>query len=288
MQEQGDYYKKANPRTFTAKKLKAMGHSSAIGSPEGADDDGDDKNTDDYGRRAARDSSEFKRGGAVHGAAKRPHLGRAGRASGGRVEGKIDTNMKKDGGMRRIAEHPLVRFEDGEREARARGGRTGKGKTVVNVVIAGGKGDHEAPPPHMAAPPPPMPAPPPQRPVGPPMGQQPPIMMPPAGAPMGPAGAPPQGPPPPRARGGRVANLGHYAHPPKSGFSDGKAPHRGPKDFSAEAPTAKRAPEANGHKSFGKGGTHSFGKGGTPARASLKEHAGNNGRGRIEKARREA
>jgi hypothetical protein len=94
---------------------------------------------------------------------------------------------------------------------------------------------------------------------GPPMG-------PPPGAAMGPAGAPPPGVPPQmRARGGRIANLKHFAHPPKAGFSDSKAPHRGggKEGFSDTPMTARRAPR-----------TADAGAG--------------SGEGRLEKTRREA
>ncbi len=74
-------------------------------------------------------------------------------------------------------------------------GKDGKGKTTVNVIIAGGgKPGADGPPPGgpMAGPP-----------------------MPPPGA----GGPPPGGPPMPpmRANGGRIANLGKYAHGGKVG-----------------------------------------------------------------------
>ncbi len=274
-----------SPRDFTRDKMKKMGHSggAAIGSPPGNLDRSKDADEDEYGHKAAKsDSADFKKGGAVHAKGKRPHMGRAGRAMGGRVgratggktgsdgvEGKINTQMKDDGGMIAQGDLPETRFgSDGkDREGRARGGRTGKGKTVVNIVVgAGGKGDQ--PPPPMA---PPMapPMPPPQAaqkpPMPPPQGQ--PIMMPPGG--MGPGGAPPPGAGPPpamHAKGGRV-----------KGFSDEKAPHKGggKEDFSDTKPTSKRAPMASGSKEF-------------RVKRDPNETAGANGEGRLEKARRQA
>ena len=103
------------------------------------------------------------------------------RKAGGRVEGEK-------------AEKRLDRTE------RAKGGRVGKGKTVVNVVI-GGHGEQQAQPQAVPVPRPvpvPVGGPPPG---GPPMG---------AGAPPGgPGGMPPGAMPPPgmvRKRGGRVAS----------------------------------------------------------------------------------
>jgi hypothetical protein len=198
---------------------------------------------------------------------------RSGRARGGRThpdeaedKALIDKMVKKDA-----------------RTGRARGGRA-KGKTVVNVIV-GGKGDQDKPqggPPMAPMVPPPPPAAPPQpppHPPGAPMGGGAPPMMPPGGAPMGPAGAPPGGMPPPpmRAKGGRVNNLGKYLHPPKAGFSDGKAPHvgGGKEGFSDTKPTTKRAPMASGSKDF-------------RVKLDPNERAGNNGQGRIEKAARQA
>ena len=104
----------------------------------------------------------------------------------------------------------------GGRVGRAHGGKTksAKGKTVVNVIVGGDKGQDQ-PPPHPMLPPmqPPPPPPPPQAATGP----RPP-MPPMPGAPGAPGAAGPPGPPPPpgmppgmpppgmgRARGGRVS-----------------------------------------------------------------------------------
>jgi hypothetical protein len=303
----GEYFSSNSPAAFTKAKMEKMGHSSAIGDPAG----NKDPTEDDYGKQPEpSDSSKFKKGGSVHGKGKKAHLGRAGRAMGGRVGraeggkvGKINTQMKDDESPVRMGEFPKYKrggkVHDDEAEdktlvdkmvkpsalraGRASGGRTkGKGKTVVNVIVGGGKGDQGMAPPAapMVPPPPPAaPPPPPAHPPGAPMAGGPPPMMPPGGAPMGPAGAPPGGMPPPpmRKAGGRVNNLGHYLHPAKAGFSDGKAPHRGggKEGFSDTKPTAKRAPMASGSKSF-------------RVKRDPNERAGNNGQGRIEKAARQA
>jgi hypothetical protein len=279
-----------SPKDFTRDKLKKMELSA--GSP-GVDSDKDTA-SDDWGRRAAHDSSQFAKGGAV-----KAHLGRAGRAMGGRVgratggpvSGALHRTLRTE--KEQLSDSPkdvppgalaqkihadrpgakVKKLATGGRAGFARGGKT-KGKTVVNVVVApqggggGAPGGPPMPPPMM---PPPMP--PPQRPPMPPPGMMPPggapganiNVMPSGGAPMGAAGAPPPGIPPGlRKRGGRV------------GFSDGPQ-------------TSKRPPMADGHKNFGKGGTHDFGKGGTRAQASVKQEAGSGGGlGRLEKARREA
>ena len=92
----------------------------------------------------------------------------------------------------------------GGRMARKDGGRSGKGKTNINIIIGSGKGDGGMPP--MMPPPPPMGGPPMGMPPGPPPGPPPggpPPMMPPGPPP----GMPPSGPPGmemPRKSGGRT------------------------------------------------------------------------------------
>jgi hypothetical protein len=267
------FYAEHSTKKFTSGKMKEMGKASSIGSPPGNSDESDRDEADRYGKTAAKsDSSEFKKGGAV----KKPHMGRMGRATGGRVgrakggkvdeveaEGTLDTTKKTDPGFIRDGEQPQIRFEG--RDKRASGGKTGKGKTVVNVIVGSGKGGQQQAPPQAMPPPMPPPQPPPQRPPMPPPQASGPPMMPPGGAPMGPAGAPPPGVPPQmRKSGGRVGNLGKYAHPPKAGFSDEKAPHRGggKEGFSDTKPTSKRDP--------------------------LEKAGAGSGLGRIEKTRREA
>ena len=309
-------------RQFTKDKLKKMGSSSAPGEPPGSVAASKSSNEDYFGMKAAQTSNKarFRFGGDV----KKPHLGRPGRASGGRtplmtsnetetqgrktpsgVLGDIQGHMRTDAGPIRQGEYPKIQRDKrieatiGERAARARGGRTGKGKTVVNVVVGGDKGQQQPPvtPPPMM--PPPQPMPPPQRPpmpppgaTGMPPGMMPPGMGPPGGAPMGPAGAPPPGVPPQmRARGGRIENLKHFAHPPKAGFSDTKAPHigGGKPGFSDVPMTGKRAPMKDGSASFDRDGTANFGKGGTLGQAKIKQRAGSgSGPGRLDNARREA
>jgi hypothetical protein len=288
-----------SPRSFTRDKLKKMGHSSAIGSPAGNSDGTKDSEEDDYGQTAGKSSAQLRKsGGKVHGKGKAPHMGRAGRATGGRVGrdtggkvGTTNTQMKDDESPIRMGEMPKYNRNSGGRVGRARGGKTGKGKTVVNVIVGGGKDQQQQPaPPPMAPPMAPPQQPPPKPPMPPPQQGGPPIMMPPGGGPMGPAGAPPPGGGPPmHARGGRVkqgfsdgpptrlGNLGKYAHPAKAGFSDSKAPHvgGGKEGFSDTKPTTKRAPEASGSKDF-------------RVKRDPNETAGNNGEGRLEKARRQA
>ncbi len=224
---------------FTKDKLKKMEASGRV--PVNLDRD-QDATEDNYGFTAARgsNSAQLKRGGAA-----KPHMGRPGRASGGKVVHDRDMNkastevthlpdlpkLRARGGR---AEHsdeaedralvkkmvkPEARMDRGgrthndeHRHHRARGGRAGRGKTVVNVIVGrGGQPQGAAPmpppmPPPMAPPPPPMPPP------RPPMAG-PPMPMPSGGAPMGPMGAPPGGMPM-RARGGKIPS-------PKDGGNGG-------------------------------------------------------------------
>ena len=331
----------ASPKDFTTSKLAKMGLAS------GAIDSDDGTIYDDRGTRAAGrgDSSQFKRGGAVHGAGRKSNLGRPGRASGGAVSGslhrtlrteketvrdekkdvprgRLEANIQNDRPSAKLnkkyAQPKLVHKDKApvrDKRARAdqahaskanekalersgafaRGGKV-KPKTTVNVIVApqGGQAGAGAPPP-MAPPPmapPPMPPP---RPPMPPPGQAGPsvnVMPPSAAAPTGAAGAPPPGIPPGlRARGGRVSNLGKFAHPPKAGFSDTNAPHigGGRPGFSDTPMTSKRAPRADGAKDFGRSGKRDFGPGGTPSQAHVKQtHGSGSGLGRIDNARREA
>jgi hypothetical protein len=122
----------------------------------------------------------------------------------------IKISGKAKGG--KVAEGALRQHRDEHQamgiKGRASGGRSGKGKTNINIII--GSGAHQPPP---AAPPPGMnpqlairPPPPPM----PPPGMPPPGAGPPMGAPMGagpPPGMPPPGLMPPRARGGRAPKM---------------------------------------------------------------------------------
>lgn len=195
-----------NNKEFTTDKLHKMEQSGAD-LPYTQDSD-NDAEADNWGMAQAKTSSsaKFKRGGAVHGAGKKAHMGRPMRASGGKVDVTRIGELPKLDGKADGSDHEVSR-NIVAREARARGGRAGKGKTVVNVIVGGGKPDMPppAPPPSM---PPPMPPPPPPQ-------AHPPIAMPPgapAGMPPGgPAGMPPGMPPggapmPMRASGGKVYN----------------------------------------------------------------------------------
>jgi hypothetical protein len=287
----------ASPKDFTKSKLAKMSLSS------GAIDSDAGTMSDDFGTKAAKgsDSSQFKRGGAVHGLGRKGNLGRPGRANGGPVSGTLHRNLRteketlsdepKDVPTGRVAANihnarpsavkskkyaqgSYTPHADGGRAGFAKGGRA-KGKTTVNVIVApqgGGAGGNPAPPPMMpppAAMPPPMP--PPRPPMPPPGAGAPNInVMPPGGAPMGPAGAPPPGIPPGlRAKGGRVVP---------------QAPsHQGRGKF------PKSAPAKEGSADFGKAGKHDFGPGGTPSKAHVKQtHGSGGGLGRLDNARREA
>ena len=220
-------------KDFTRHKLE---HMKASGSPPANRDRDDAAEGDDYGMAAARGSSsaQFKAGGHVeHG--KKPHMGRAHRARGGGILGNKHDVTKptaepiRQGNYVKLAsggaargegardaegEEQTARMNKAEKEQyanekrggrihRASGGRA-KGKTVVNVIIAGNRGQPQGAPPPMAAPPPPPPmaAPPPPPP-------HPMPMMPSGGAPMGPMGAPPGGMPM-RAHGGKVDGFKNF------------------------------------------------------------------------------
>lgn len=127
------------------------------------------------------------------------------------------TALKSHGGSCRCAKCA------GGRTERKHGGRTGKGKMNVNIIIGhGGKGEHpEAP---AGGPPPPPPAMPVVVPPPPPMGGMPPGAPPPGMPPMPPPGLgarppmPPPGMPPMRKAGGRV---GHRSYKSAKDFDAG-------------------------------------------------------------------
>lgn len=185
------------------------------------------KPADNEGKTAAgvSSSAKFATGGAVEGAAAKPNLGRPGRKCGGRT-GKADGGAtafspaeqqrqsaasvsnqldgRKSGGKvepkhddeaedKKLIRKEIAKAKD--RDEFAKGGRV-KGKTVVNIMIAGNGGDKDAPPPMPAGPPvaPPMP---PRPPMGPPTGGPP--MPPPGAIPPGLIG---------RKHGGRVMTAG--------------------------------------------------------------------------------
>lgn len=171
-------------KDFTSDKMRKMGASGSGPSKPKVDADA---TADDFGMSAAgvsNSSIKFKRGGAVQGEGAKPRLDRPGRKSGGMCE-----------------------TGTGERTARAKGGRV-KGKTNINIIIGGDKGQQSAQPVPVPVPVPAGAGAPQMPPPRPPMP-----VMPMGGAPMG-AGAPPMGgaPMPPqvppqmmgRKRGGRV------------------------------------------------------------------------------------
>lgn len=164
-----------------------------------------------------------KAGGKVHGEHAKARLDRAPRRRGGKVfEGSAkdereDRKLAKkhheslaqwersEADKKHDRQHSMAGLKDGGRTARAKGGKVGKGKTSVNIVIAPGgqQGPQAVPVPR------PVPIPVPQQPPagGPPMGgAMPPGMV--GGIPGGPmgAGAPPM---PLRARGGKVSGKPH-------------------------------------------------------------------------------
>jgi hypothetical protein len=298
----------ASPKDFTRDKLKKM-EVSASPAKNGAAGD-KEAASDEWGNKSGKNSSRFNNptsAGLSEGRAS--HLGRAGRAMGGRVaranggatpSGQLHRTLRTDkerkhdialdvvpGGIMHATDKSrpdmkmkvgVKKLATGGRAGFARGGKT-KGKTVVNVVVApqggggGGPGGSPMPP----AMPPPMPMPPPQRPPMPPPG-----MMPPGGAPGGPnINVMPSG----------GAPMGAAGAPPP-GIPPGLRKRGGRVGFSDSPQTSERAPMAKGgggKKEFGKGGTHDFGKGGTRAQASVKQEAGSGGGlGRLEKAKREA
>lgn len=140
-----------------------------------------------------------------------------GRASGGRI-GR--TEAPKTAGKRSAGSVKDTMAIEGEgttrradRVQRAKGGRVGKGKQTVNVIVNAAPPPDQGPPPMMPPPPAMMPPP------GPPPGGPP--MMPPPGAggppPMGGAGpAAGLGPLPPRAAGGRAYARGGAVPPVKN------------------------------------------------------------------------
>jgi hypothetical protein len=168
----------------------------------------------------------YKRGGKVHGEPAKHHAGKKPRASGGSANDFIDRDVKEAnaklgkphiggyakgghvsgckckecmGGKVMKAAGGGINYTGGTRptggrEARASGGKTGKGKTNINIIIAG-KGDSD---PSMGQVPPMPPRPPTPVPMASPAGSPVPGGMPP--------GAPPQMPPPMMGRksGGRA------------------------------------------------------------------------------------
>jgi hypothetical protein len=262
------------PRDHTQAVLKRM----QLAQPgPGNIDRNRDSLGDDYGHTAARtsDSSDF----ALSGAPKLPSLGRPGRRTGGRTPPVAGVEAKMDGSLSRTRrsatetardiarEERVVSDLSQDRQDRARGGRTNKGKTTVNVIIGGDK--------HQQMPPPPMPMPPPPA-AGPPPGAPPPGgppgMPPGGGMPPPGAGGPPPGMPPMMGRktGGRVAPIVGVARPGKHNFGKPGVKHESIKKVEINTP-----------------GVHNFGKPGVPHGQAVEHYGSNSGLGRIEKARRD-
>jgi hypothetical protein len=154
--------------------------------------------------------------------------GRVGRDAGGPVErtrGYSAPDDKWDDTTKQWADDQMSAAHDFDAGQRAKGGRVGrahggkakgaKGKTVVNVIVGGDKGQQPPPTPpimpHPMVPPPPPPPPQQGMPPMPPPGGMPPgagMPPPPPRPPMPPPGGMPPGMPPPgmgRAHGGRIS-----------------------------------------------------------------------------------
>jgi hypothetical protein len=170
---------------------------------------GDDTLTSDVQTKDTQriPTDTMARGGKIN-----TRLDRAPRKSGGRITEGSAKDMREDRALAKKAGMSLKEWEkspadeehdegegmcSGGRAKRASGGRTGKGKTTVNIVIGSPAPGAAQPGPGAEPPPPaavPIPVPPPPM-AGPPG-------MPPGGAPM-----PPMRPPMMRASGGRVKKI---------------------------------------------------------------------------------
>jgi hypothetical protein len=170
----------------------------------------------------------------VEGEGAKKRLDRPGRASGGPLDRSDEADKLAGKGieaLRKAKESGVGSDGDDDGDAdgrkkcgrigRASGGKVGKGKTTINVIVGG----QQQQPPQKVPVPIPVPQGAPPAPVRPPMamaGAGAP-QMPPAASPAGPVGLPPAGVGPvPRKRGGRV---GEYkgAPQPKEGDRGGEA-----------------------------------------------------------------
>ena len=138
------------------------------------------------------------------------------------VRGNEPKGRKGDKGDVAVGDYPYAK---GGRTARASGGRTGKGKTNINIIVAAGKGQQPNMPPAggmMPPPPPPggrpvaVPPPPPGGAGAAPMPMPIPMPMPMGGAPAG-------GPAPmPRKAGGRISKVAHSYKDMEAGAGSGE------------------------------------------------------------------
>ncbi len=195
-----------------------------INKPDTTGDKNQIQTTDDQGKLTSGDYKGLtpkKRGGAVK------------RAHGGRVRGELGPKTVYPGDVKSGAKYATRSSEPSPTpvDNRARGGRTGgkskKGGTHVNIMVAPHGGPPQAPPVSAMPMPPPMPKLPPGGPPGlPPGAGMPPPGGPPPGAMPPPGGMPPPGMmhpgavppgsippglmPPPRRKGGRVMAKKHH------------------------------------------------------------------------------
>ncbi len=216
-------------------------------------------------------AKEYSKGGKAR-------LDRKPRAKGGKVwEGSAkdereDKKLAKEHGMSMKAWEKSDADKKHDRAERASGGRTGKGKTVVNVVVAPHGGGQPSPVPVPVPHPVPVGGPPPAMPPAMPpggMGAMPPGI---AGPPMGggPAGLPPGlvG----RKSGGRVHDMSKGSG--EEGDSAGKG--SGPEG------------DANGKGTGPEGNSFDKGSDGENPRPAIREKFGAaGGLGRLEKAARQ-
>jgi hypothetical protein len=306
----------ASPKDFTKSKLSRMGiESGAIDSDAGTI-------ADDRGAKAAGrgDSSQFKRGGAVHGAGRKASLGRPGRANGGPVSGQLHRTLrteketlrdeKKDVPMGRVAANeqdarpgaiqskkyaqPIRMHTDKlpKGDARAHADQKHAGKANEKAVersgafAKGGRVKGKTTVNVIVAP---------QggggQPPAPPMMPPPmPPPMPPQRPPMPPPGA---GAPNVNVMPSGAAPMGPAGAPPP-GVPPGLRARGGrvvrPKvETAAARKFPKSAPAKSGSADFGRSGKRDFGPGGTPSQAHVKQtHGSGSGLGRIDNARREA
>jgi hypothetical protein len=308
----------ASPKDFTKSKLARMGiESGAIDSDAGTI--ADDRGTKAAGRG---DSSQFKRGGAVHGAGRKGNLGRPGRANGGPVSGQLHRTLrteketlrdeKKDVPMGRVAANeqdarpgavqskkyaqPIRMHTDklpkGDSRAHAdqdHAAKAGEKQAERSGAFAkGGRVKGKTTVNVIVAP---------QgggQPSGPPPG--PPPMMPP---PMPPPQRPPMPPPGAGAPNVNVMPSGAAPMGPAGAPPPGVPPGLRAKGGRVVTPNApshqgrgkfpKSAPAKSGKADFGRSGKRDFGPGGTPSKAHVKQtHGSGGGLGRLDNARREA